>query len=120
MLLRIVKLLNEPEGLRYNGGALAYAVPGYITGFAGLFHDHWAVNLLATLLLAHAMTISAYLIHECGHNLVFKSIKHNSQLGRWLAWLCGAAYGTYEDMRYKHFRHHFDRATCAYRFSTSP
>ena len=104
----VVNSLNEPEGLRYNGGALAYAVLGYVVGFAGLFHDHWAVNLLATLLLAHAMTISAYLIHECGHNLVFKSIKHNADLGRFLAWLCGAAYGTYEDMRYKHFRHHVD------------
>ncbi len=103
-----VKKLNEPEGLRYNGGALAYAVLGYTAGFAGLFHDHWAVNLAATLLLAHAMTISAYLIHECGHNLVFKSIKHNAKMGRFLAWICGAAYGTYEDMRYKHFRHHVD------------
>jgi len=108
MMLQIVKRLNEPEGLRYNGGALAYAVLGYVTGFAGLFHDHWAMNLLATMLLAHSMTISAYLIHECGHNLVFKSIKDNSKLGRLLAWLCGAAYGTYEDMRYKHFRHHVD------------
>jgi len=25
-----------------------------------------------------------------------------------MSWLCGAAYGTYEDMRYKHFRHHVD------------
>ena len=108
MMLQIVKRLNEPEGLRYNGGALAYAVLGYVTGFAGLFHDHWAMNLLATMLLAHSMTISAYLIHECGHNLVFKNIKDNSKLGRLLAWLCGAAYGTYEDMRYKHFRHHVD------------
>lgn len=108
MMQSIVKLLNEPEGLRYNGAALSYAVLGYIAGFAGLFHGHWAVNLASTLLLAHAMTISAYLIHECGHNLVFKSIKDNAKLGRFLAWLCGAAYGTYEDMRYKHFRHHVD------------
>jgi fatty acid desaturase len=100
--------LNEPDSLRYNGGALAYAVLGYAAGFAGLFHAYWAVNLAATLLLAHAMTISAYLIHECGHNLVFKSMKRNAKLGRFLAWLCGAAYGTYEDMRYKHFRHHVD------------
>lgn len=104
----IVKLLNEPEGLRYNGGALAYAVLAYIAGFAGLFSAHWAVNLAATVLLAHAMTISAYMIHECGHNLVFRSIRHNAMLGRFLSWLCGAAYGTYEDMRYKHFRHHVD------------
>ena len=51
------------------------------------------------------MTIAAYLIHECGHNLVFKSGK--GTMRAWVAvlsWICGAAYGTYEDMRYKHFR----------------
>jgi fatty acid desaturase len=103
-----VKSLKEPAGLRYNGATLAYAVLGYVAGFAGLFHPYWAVNLTATLLLAHAMTIAAYMIHECGHNLVFNSIRDNAKLGRFLSWLCGAAYGTYEDMRYKHFRHHVD------------
>jgi len=101
-------ILKEREGLRYNGGAVLYAVGGYVLGFAGLFHELWAVNLLATLLLAHAMTIAAYLIHECGHQLVFRRSRHNAQLGRAMSWLCGAAYGTYEDMRYKHFRHHVD------------
>ena len=54
------------------------------------------------------MTIAAYLIHECGHNLVFRRQRDNARLGRIMSWLCGAAYGTYEDMRYKHFRHHVD------------
>jgi fatty acid desaturase len=106
--MTLVNALREPEGLRYNGGALTYAVVGYVLGWAGLFNDSLLVNLAAMLLLAHAMTIAAYLIHECGHNLVFKSGKDNARLGRLLSWLCGAAYGTYEDMRYKHFRHHVD------------
>jgi len=101
-------ILKESQGLRYNGTALLYLLGAYVIGFYGLFRPEWPLNLAATLLLAHAMTISAYLIHECGHNLVFKSIKDNAKLGRFLAWLCGAAYGTYEDMRYKHFRHHVD------------
>jgi fatty acid desaturase len=101
-------ILKEPEGLAYNGGAIFYAVAGYVCGFAGLFHAAWSVNLAALLLLAHAMVIAAYLIHECGHNLVFRSARANARLGRFMSWLCGAAYGTYEDMRYKHFRHHVD------------
>ncbi len=101
-------ILKEPAGLRYNGAALLYAICGYVVGFAGLFQAAWSINFLATLLLAHAMTISAYLIHECGHQLVFKRSGHNARLGRAMSWLCGAAYGTYEDMRYKHFRHHVD------------
>lgn len=104
----VVALFKEPEGLLMNGGALFYAVTGYVAGFAGLFAGSWLVNAAATLLLAHAMTVAAYLIHECGHNLVFQRSRHNEALGRVLSWLCGAAYGTYEDMRYKHFRHHVD------------
>ncbi len=102
------KLLNEPQGLWFHSGAVAYAIGGYLAGFAGLFAGNLVINLLATLLLAHAMIIAAYMIHECGHNLVFRSIRHNAYLGRFLSWLCGSAYGTYEDMRYKHFRHHVD------------
>jgi fatty acid desaturase len=108
IMATLTSLLREPEGLWYYGAAAAYAVLGYGFGIAGLFATGWGVNLLATLLLAHAMTIAAYLIHECGHNLIFKKSRHNAVLGEAMSWLCGAAYGTYEDMRYKHFRHHVD------------
>ena len=104
----VVALFREPKGVLMNGGALLYAVSAYVIGFAGLFADAWGVNAAATLLLAHGMTIAAYLIHECGHNLVFRRSRHNAACGRAMSWLCGAAYGTYEDMRYKHFRHHVD------------
>jgi fatty acid desaturase len=104
----IVTTLKEPEGLRYYGGAVMYVLTGYVVGIAGLFHPAWLVNLAAVLLLAHAMTIAAYLIHECSHNLVFNRSHNNARLGRIMSWICGAAYGTYEDMRYKHFRHHVD------------
>ncbi len=102
------KLLKEPAGLLYHGAATGYALLSYGLGIAGLFQDHWFVNAIATLMLAHAMVIAAYLIHECGHHLVFSHSRHNAVLGRMMSWLCGAAYGTYEDMRYKHFRHHVD------------
>ncbi len=101
-------LLKERQGLGYYGIAVGYAVVAYVAGFTGLFHAQLVVNVIATLLLAHAMVIAAYLIHECGHNLVFAHSRHNASLGRFMSWLCGAAYGTYEDMRYKHFRHHVD------------
>jgi len=103
-----VARFKEPEGLRYYTAAVSYAVAAYALGLAGLFHPALFVNVAATLLLAHGMTIAAYLIHECGHNLVFKRSRSNARLGRFMSWICGAAYGTYEDMRYKHFRHHVD------------
>ncbi|MGB5512182.1 MAG: fatty acid desaturase [Woeseiaceae bacterium] len=100
--------LKDPAGLRFYGVATVYAVVGYGFGFVGLLQEAVWVNAVATVLLAHAMTIAAYLIHECGHNLVFVNSRHNAMLGRAMSWLCGAAYGTYDDIRYKHFRHHVD------------
>ncbi|NQV86601.1 MAG: fatty acid desaturase [Woeseiaceae bacterium] len=101
-------LLKDSAGWLYYGATVTYAVGGYALGLAGLFVASPLINVIATLLLAHAMIISAYLIHECGHNLVFNRHRDNAKLGRVMSWLCGAAYGTYEDMRYKHFRHHVD------------
>ncbi len=108
MIVSISEKIRQAEGLRYHGGALIYAVGTYLLGWLGLFSPNWIINIGATLLLAHGMTIAAYMIHECGHNLVFRSGRDNARLGRILSWLCGASYGTYEDMRYKHFRHHVD------------
>lgn len=102
--------LNEREGLLYYSLAVSYACVGYVLGFAALFSSSWVVNVAGTLLLAHAMIIAAYLIHECGHNAVFHRQRDNARLGGFLSWLCGASYGTYEDIRYKHFRHHVDNA----------
>ena len=94
--------------MKYHGLAVLYALSAYGLGFAGLWADAVTVNFLSVLLLAHGMVIAAYMIHECGHNTVFRQNKHNARLGTFLTWLCGAAYGTYEDIRYKHFRHHVD------------
>lgn len=99
---------RDPQGLVYHGVALAYALGAYGLGIAGLFHASPWVNGLATLLLAHGMTISAYLVHECAHNSVFRRNAPNARLGRFLCWVCGASYGTFEDIRGKHLRHHVD------------
>ena len=100
--------MYDSDGLWFQGGAVIYVVIAYVVGWAGLFPGSLLVNFGAVLLLAHAMVIAAYMIHECGHNLVFRSIQQNAKLGRVLSWFCGSAYGTYEDIRYKHFRHHVD------------
>jgi fatty acid desaturase len=106
--MKMLDKLQEPDGLLFHGGAVTYAVLAYVGGWLGLFQDNLLVNLAGVLLLAHGVTIAAYMIHECGHNLVFRSARDNARLGRFLSWLCGASYGTYEDIRYKHFRHHVD------------
>jgi omega-6 fatty acid desaturase (delta-12 desaturase) len=100
--------LKHPDGLLYHGGAIAYALIAYVAGFAGLFSELWLVNAGAILLLAHGMTIAAYMLHECAHSAVFDNKKNNARVGRLLTWICGASYGTYEDIRHKHLRHHVD------------
>ena len=101
-------LFQHLGGLKYHGLALLYALGAYGLGFIGLFSNSLLVSVLAVPLLAHGMVIAAYLIHECGHNSVFRDNVHNARLGTFLTWMCGAAYGSYEDIRYKHFRHHVD------------
>lgn len=104
----VTQFFHEPEGLLFHGAALFYGVVGYALGLAGLFSDNLWINAGATVLLGHAMTICAYMIHECGHNTVFRDNDANARLGRFLNWVCGTSYGTFEDIRYKHFRHHMD------------
>jgi fatty acid desaturase len=104
----ISKAFHEPAGMLYHGSALLYGVGGYVLGLLGLFSPNPWVSAGATLLLGHSMVICAYMIHECGHNTVFRSNDANAMLGRFLNWVCGTSYGTFEDIRYKHFRHHMD------------
>ncbi len=105
---KVEALLREPEGLAWNGGALAWALGAWALGLAGLFHDSWWVRVPATLLLAHGMVVAAYLLHECAHQLVFRRARHNALLGELLSFVCGASYGRFDDIRHKHFRHHVD------------
>jgi len=110
----ILSLFKEPQGVIYHGLALGYASLMYLFGIAGLFQSSWAVNIISTICLAHGMTIAAYLIHDSGHNTIFRSNKANAKLGKYLTWICGACYGTFEDIRYKHFRHHVDNDDVAW------
>jgi len=102
------RIFHEPAGILFHGGAVLYALAGYAAGLYGLFSSHWLINVGAVLLLAHAMVIAAYMIHECGHNTVFRSNQANARLGKVLTWITGSSYTTFEDIRYKHFRHHMD------------
>ena len=107
-MITVLRAFREPVGLAWHGGAVAYALLAYGFGIAGILHSNLWVNGGAMLLLAHGMTIAAYMVHECGHNTVFRRIRHNEYLGQFLTWICGASYGTFQDIRYKHMRHHVD------------
>lgn len=99
-----------PEGRWPNTLALLYAFASYGLGFFLITQPALWLNIPGTLLLAHAMVIASYLVHECAHNTIFSGNEDNARLGKVLNWLTGACYGSYEVIRRKHFRHHVDRA----------
>jgi len=101
-------LLRDPDGLWPNILAVSYILLAYFGGWWALFQGSTVLFLLGIIGIAHGMTIAGYLMHDCGHNSIFKRTEHNTWLGRWLNVICGSNYGTYEDMRYKHMRHHVD------------
>ena len=100
--------LRDPAGAHYTVMVLLYIAAGYSLGWLGLFQSHLLLNVLGVLALTHSMLIAAYLLHDCGHNAVFLSTRGNTCLGNVLNWIVGSSYGRYEDIRYKHMRHHVD------------
>jgi len=101
---------KDAECAVYHGLALAYVAAGYGLGLAALVHGGVLLSVIGTLLLGHALVIAAYLLHECAHNTIFRKNPWNAQLGLVLTWVTGSCYGTYEDIRVKHFRHHVENA----------
>ncbi len=97
------------EGALWNTAALFYVFLTYCLGWWLLISASDLLGwLLGSLIIGHSMIIAAYLIHECAHNTIFRNNQDNAKLGSILGWICGSCYGEYEDVRYKHFRHHVD------------
>ncbi|HSR73440.1 MAG TPA: fatty acid desaturase [Sulfurovum sp.] len=90
--------------------AWTYMLAAYIVGFYAIMSDTLIYNLAGTVLLAHSMVISAYFVHECAHDSLFKKNRHNRLFGEIFLWISGASYSDYEAVRHKHVRHHMDRA----------
>ncbi|PSF12701.1 fatty acid desaturase family protein [Marinobacter shengliensis] len=89
---------------------LAYILTTYIGGWLLMAQPGFLLPLLGIIACGHGMVIAAYLVHDCAHNAIFKKTEHNTNLGKLLNWITGGSYGTYEDLRYKHMRHHVDNA----------
>lgn len=88
---------------------LLYMLCAWVGGIDLLLHASIGANALGVLLVAHALVISAYLIHECAHGAVFSSSRANDRLGVLLGWLNGACLASYARLKRKHLRHHADR-----------
>ncbi len=103
-------LFRYADGQVWNSAAIAYSLFGYAGGIALLLAPHWAAKAAGVVLLAHAMIIAAYLIHEFAHGTIFSKPQHNARAGEVFSWLTGGCYADFQDLRKKHMRHHVDRA----------
>lgn len=103
------KLMRHEDGLLPNTLALAYTLGGYAGGVFLLTVGPWYWNALGVLLTAHALVLSAYLIHEFTHHTIFASQRLNAAVGRLLCWVNGACFAGFDDLAHKHIRHHADR-----------
>jgi fatty acid desaturase len=103
-------LYRYRDGAVPNSLAIAYSFGGFAFGIAMLLAANPWLAAPGTLLLAHAMIVSAYLLHDAAHGAVFRTADANGRLGAALAWLNGSCYASFADLRRKHMRHHVDRA----------
>lgn len=107
---------NVTQHFRHSDGVwpltlvLVYIATTYVGGWLLLAQPGVLLPMIGVLACAHGMVIAAYLVHDCAHNAIFKKTEHNTRLGKLLNWVTGGSYGTYEDLRYKHMRHHVDNA----------
>lgn len=101
--------LRYADSLLPTALSVAYAVIGWACGIVLMALEPWALNALGVVLTAHALVISAYLIHDCTHGAIFQSARDNDRLGMALAWLNGACIAPYAGIKEKHLRHHADR-----------
>ncbi len=103
-------LFRYDDGAVPNILALGYMAAGYLAGVGLLVAQAWWLNALGVLLLAHALTYSAYFLHEFAHGAIFKSNAANQRGGTAMSWINGSCYAPFADLRRKHMRHHIDRA----------
>lgn len=103
-------LLRYDDAFWPNLIVLLYIISGYLSGLGLILYTALPLQLLGCLLLAHAMVIAAYMVHECAHNSVFRKNRYHRWLANILLWICGSSYSQFEDIRHKHVRHHTDRA----------
>ncbi len=108
-IARARSLFRYSDGVWPNLGVLAYLAASYIGGLVLIAAPGALPSLLGVVLLTHALTVSAYIIHECTHGTIFSRPADNDRLGLAMAWINGAALAPYAGLKEKHLRHHADR-----------
>jgi len=110
MSMQTTRLMRDAAGTVPNVLALGYAAGGHALGLLLLTQPSVVPNVIGLCLTVSTMVVAAYLLHEAAHTTIFLEHRHNRYTGELMAWICGAAYASYERIRHMHLRHHRDRA----------
>lgn len=102
-------LFRYSQGVLLNVLAVSYAIFGYVAGVVCLTLENTWFNVAGVFLSAHALSVSAYIIHECTHGTIFIRPLDNDRLGKVMSWLNGACIAPFTGLKEKHLRHHADR-----------
>ena len=103
------RLFRHAGGVWVNLLTISYTFLGWLLGIWMLTLPQPALNVAGVLVTAHALVISAYLIHECVHQTLFATPLANDRLGKLCGWVNGACVAHYVGLKKKHLRHHADR-----------
>ncbi len=101
---------RHPDGAIPNLLAMTWALGGWTGGVILICRGPGAAAAAGVVLLAHAMVVASYLLHEFAHHTVFRKPAANQAAGRLASWIAGSCYAPYAELRAKHMRHHVDRA----------
>lgn len=106
----ISRYFRYPDGSLPNAAALATVLLGYPAGIALMMQPRWLPRAAGCALVTLALIWSAYLIHECAHQTIFRTAAANRRWGTLMMWINGSCYARFDDLRRKHMRHHVERA----------
>lgn len=102
-------MFRYPDGALPNCGALSYLFAAYSSGIVCLANRAGGLNMLGIVLVASALCMAAYLIHDCAHNAIFRSTASNARLAVVLGWITGSCYTPTDAIIRKHMLHHKER-----------
>ncbi|MGY4827180.1 fatty acid desaturase family protein [Sphaerotilaceae bacterium SBD11-9] len=106
----IARFFRSPDGVLHNLAALSFTLLGWPLGIFLLALPAWWLNAIGFALVVQTLVWSAYFIHECAHQAIFKTPEANARAGTLMTWLNGSCFAPFADLRRKHMRHHVERA----------
>ena len=94
------------DGILPNSIAIAFVIIAFASGLLCILLNNLILNMIGVLLIAEALIISAYLVHECAHGTIFRKSKNNTFLSNIMLWINGSCFFNFKQLQIYHVEHH--------------